>query len=286
MITDITRRVAGEYAQVRGLISSGTDPHLYQPTRDDIQRLTRSDVVFYNGLHLEGKMISAFERIGSGETLVVAVTEDLDPQFLIAPEAFAGTHDPHVWMDPIAWSSSVEVVARALSGYDPQHAQDYARNARVLIDEISDLHARAVSAIGTIPESKRVLVSAHDAFSYFGQRYGFEVVGIQGISTESEAGVRDIEQIVDLLVDRQIGAVFVETTVSQRNINALIAGARSKGHEVKIGGSLFSDAMGAEGLYEGTYVGMIDHNITRIVRALGGEAPERGFYGRLTPEQP
>lgn len=286
MITDITKRVAGEHAQVRGLISSGIDPHLYQPTRDDIQRLTSSDVVFYNGLHLEGKMISTFERIASSSTVVVAVTEDIGESSLLAPEGFAGSHDPHVWMDPILWCSAVNVIARTLGKYDPPRYADYMDNAQKLIDEIHDLNGRAEFAISTIPESKRVLVTAHDAFGYFGQRFGFEVVGIQGISTESEAGVRDIERIVDLLVDRQIAAVFVETTVSERNIRALIAGAASKGHEVKIGGSLFSDAMGPEGTYEGTYLGMIDHNITRIVRALGGEAPPRGFFDRLTPEQP
>lgn len=284
MITDITRRVAGEHAQVSGLINSGIDPHLFQPTRDDIQRLTQSDVVFHNGLHLEGKMSATFERVANGSTLVFAVTTDLDKGMLLSPSGYEGTHDPHVWMDPIAWCSAVDVIARSLGQYDTMHLQEYKDNAQTLIDEIYDLHARAEFAISTIPENKRVLVTAHDAFGYFGQRYGFEVVGIQGISTESEAGVRDIERIVDLLVERQIGAVFVETTVSDRNIKALIAGAASKGHEVRIGGSLFSDAMGPEGTYEGTYIGMIDHNITQIVRALGGQAPERGFYDRLSPE--
>jgi len=286
MITDIVKRVAGEHAQVQGLMNSGVDPHLYQPTRDDIQRLAQSDVVFYNGLHLEGKMTNTFERLAETSTVVVAVTEDLDGSILRSPPGFDGHHDPHVWMDPIAWCSAVEVVSRTLGEYDPVHATEYQEHARVLIEEIHDLSARAELAIGTIPESKRVLITAHDAFGYFGQRYHFEVIGIQGISTESEAGVRDIERIVDLIVQREIGAVFVETTVSERNIRALIAGAQSKGQAIKIGGSLFSDAMGLEGTYEGTYIGMIDHNITRIVRALGGEAPELGFYDRLTPEQP
>ncbi len=286
MITDITKRVAGEHAQVTGLINSGVDPHLFQPTRDDIQRLTQSDIVFYTGLNLEGKMISTFERVANSGAVVVAVTQGLDEAALLAPEGYAGSHDPHVWMDPVAWCSAVDVVARTLSEHDPSHAQQYNENARALIEEINELHTRAQAAISTIPETKRVLVTAHDAFGYFGARYGFEVVGIQGISTESEAGVRDIERIVSLLVDQQIGAVFVETTVSDRNIKALIAGAESKGHEVKIGGSLYSDAMGTEGTYEGTYVGMIDHNITQIVRALGGEAPERGFFDRLATSQP
>ncbi len=284
MITDIVRQVAGEHASVVGLINSGVDPHLYQPTRDDILQLTQADVVFYNGLLLEGKMISTFERVAQNGTMVVAVSEDLDESALRSPSEYSDHHDPHVWMDPVAWCSGVEVVAWTLSAFDPANASAYEANARALIARIMDLHARAEVALGTIPESQRVLVTAHDAFGYFGQRYGFEVVGIQGISTESEAGVRDIERIVDLLVDRQVRAVFVETTVSERNIRALIAGANSRGHRVVVGGSLYSDAMGPADTYEGTYVGMIDHNITQIARALGGEAPERGFFGTLTAE--
>ncbi len=286
MITDIARRVAGEHAQVVGLINTGVDPHLYQPTRDDIQRLTQADVVFHNGLHLEGKMISAFERVAKGPTIVVAVTDDLSEDQLLSPEGAEGQHDPHVWMDPIVWCAAVDVIARTLGQYDPVHYGEYMRNAEALVEEIRELNARAEAAIATIPPTQRVLVTAHDAFGYFGQRYGFEVIGIQGISTESEAGVRDIERIVDLLVERRIRAVFVETTVSDRNVRALIAGAGSRGHEVVVGGSLFSDAMGPQGTYEGTYVGMIDHNITLIVRALGGEAPESGFFGTLSTQEP
>lgn len=281
MITDIVKQIAGEHAQITGLINSGVDPHLYQPTRDDILQLTRADVVFYNGLLLEGKMISAFDRVAQSGTMVVAVSEDIDASALLSPANYDAHHDPHVWMDPVAWCSAVRVVMRTLSTFDPEHTSDYTRNGEDLIAQIMELHTQAEVALGTIPESQRVLVTAHDAFGYFGQRYGFEVVGIQGISTESEAGVRDIERIVSLLVEREIRAVFVETTVSDRNIRALIAGANSKGHTVTIGGSLYSDAMGTAGTYEGTYVGMIDHNITQITRALGGQAPERGFFGTL-----
>lgn len=282
MITDLARRVGGERAEVIGLISSGVDPHLYQPTRDDMVTLTGADVVLYNGLHLEGKMTEALKRIGQSKT-VVAVTEAIDASSLRSPEAFEGNPDPHVWMDPTMWASALDVIERTLAKHDPDHAQAYAQNAAALRDEIEALDAYARQALGSIPEGRRVLVTAHDAFNYFGERYGIEVVGIQGISTESEAGVRDIERIVELLVTRKIGAVFVETTVSDRNIRALIAGAASRGHTVVIGGSLYSDAMGMPDTYEGTYVGMIDHNVTTIARALGGQAPEKGLTGRLSP---
>ena len=229
MITDLAQTIAGDRAEITGLMGAGIDPHLYAPTRSDIQTLLAADIVFYNGLLLEGKMT---------DTLIA--------------------HDPG--------SESI-----------------YIANAEALISEINALDAYCERVLETVPANERVLVTAHDAFNYFGRRYNYEVVGIQGISTESEAGVRDIERIVSLLVEKQIKAVFVETTVSERNIRALIAGAEARGHEVVIGGNLFSDAMGAANTYEGTYTGMIDHNVTTITRALGGEAPEAGFSGRLSP---
>lgn len=283
MITDIARRVAGDRAEVEGLIGSGVDPHLFSPTRDDVKRLLSGDVVFYNGLLLEGKLTDALVRAARGGRRVHAVTESIDPSYLLSPEEFEGHADPHVWMDPEAWREAVKVVRDVLIETDPDGRSEYERNAGALLDELTVLSAYAEEVLSTIPEGSRVLVTAHDAFNYFGRRFGFEVVGIQGISTESEAGVRDIERLVDLIVSRKIGAVFIESTVSERNIRALVVGARARGHTVAIGGSLFSDAMGAEGTYEGTYIGMIDHNVTTIARALGGSAPEGGMNGRLTP---
>jgi len=285
MITDLTKHIAGDRAQVNGLIQSGIDPHLYQPTRKDIQSLMSADLVFYNGLLLEGKMTDALIRVAK-TTPVHAVTEELDESYLLSPDEFAGHHDPHVWMDPIAWNSATSQIRNGLIDYDPAGSDLYQSNATTLITDIDALYQYAVESLGSVPESQRVLVTAHDAFNYFGQRFGFEVVGIQGISTESEAGVRDIERIVNLLVDRKIAAVFVETTVSQRNIQALIAGAADRGHQVKIGGSLYSDAMGNQGTYEGTYIGMIDHNITTITNALGGTAPTGGMNGQLNGIDP
>lgn len=283
MITDIARRVAGDRAEVEGLIGSGVDPHLFSPTRDDVKRLLSGDVVFYNGLLLEGKLTDALVRAARGGRRVHAVTEGIDPSFLLSPEEFEGHADPHVWMDPEAWREAVKVVRDVLIETDPDGRSEYERNADALLDELTVLTAYAEEVLSTVPEESRVLVTAHDAFNYFGRRFGFEVVGIQGISTESEAGVRDIERLVDLIVSRKVGAVFIESTVSERNIRALVVGARARGHSVAIGGSLFSDAMGAEGTYEGTYIGMIDHNVTTIARALGGSVPEGGMNGRLAP---
>jgi manganese/zinc/iron transport system substrate-binding protein len=285
MVNDLARRIAGDRAIVHGLMGAGIDPHLYQPTRSDIRSLILADMVFYSGLHLEGKMVDAFERIAQ-ITTVVAVTDSLDRAMLFSPPAFDGHYDPHVWMDPIAWKQSAIVIHDALVEHDPAGQETYDTNLADLVIELDALHTYADRVLGSIPKDQRVLVTAHDAFSYFGRRYDFEVVGIQGISTQSEAGVRDIERIVDLLVTRNIPAVFVETTVSERNIRALIAGAQNRGHTVSIGGSLFSDAMGKEGTYEGTYIGMIDHNITLIARALGADAPERGMQGKLAEIEP
>jgi manganese/zinc/iron transport system substrate-binding protein len=282
MVTDITRAVVGDRAQVVGLMGEGVDPHLYKPTRSDIQKLMNGDVVLYNGLLLEGKMTDSLIRAATAGKKVYAVTELLDEKFLLEPEDFQGHQDPHVWMDPKAWAKAVEVVRDKLAEFDPAGKESYHSHAAAYLKQLEALDAYATKVLASVPEKQRVLVTAHDAFNYFGRRFGFEVVGIQGISTESEAGLKDIERIVSLLVDRKISAVFVESTVSDRNIKALLAGAKARGHDVKIGGQLFSDAMGAPGTYEGTYIGMIDHNVTVIARALGGEAPERGMQEKLT----
>ena len=281
MVTDLVRNVAGERAEVTGLMGAGVDPHLYKPTRSDIRRLMRADVIFYNGLLLEGKMTDSLIRAATSGKRVHAVTELLDASYLLTPEDFDGHDDPHVWMDPKAWSGAVEVVRDALIAADADGASIYRANADRYLKELAALDAYAAKVLATVPKTQRVLVTAHDAFNYFGRRFQYDVVGIQGISTESEAGVRDIERLVTLLVDRQVGAVFVESTVSERNVKALITGATARNHRVTIGGELFSDAMGTAGTYEGTYIGMIDHNVTTIARALGGTAPEKGLNGKL-----
>lgn len=281
MIADVVRAVAGDRADVATLIAPGVDPHLYKPTRSDVQRLMQADLVFYNGHLLEGKMTDTLIRAATAGRKVYAVTELVGEADRLESDEGEGVVDPHLWMDPKLWTRTIDVVRDRLVERDPAGADAYRANADAYRRTLAELDAYAERVLASVPRGRRVLVTAHDAFGYFGRRYGFEVVGIQGISTESEAGVQDIERIVDLLVRRGIGAIFVESTVSDRNVRALVTGAKAKGHSVAIGGELFSDAMGAEGTYEGTYVGMIDHNATTIARALGGDAPPRGMRGAL-----
>lgn len=281
MIGDLVREVGGERVRVEVLMGAGVDPHLYRATREDVARMLRADVIFYNGLLLEGKMSDAFVRVARAGKPVYAVTELLPEETLLEPDGVEGQFDPHVWMDPRAWSRAAELIAATLARHDADGAAIFERNLRALLARIAALDTYAEQALATIPERHRVLVTAHDAFNYFARRYGIEVEGIQGLSTESEAGLRRIQQLVDLLVERRIPAVFIETSVPDRNVLALVEGAAARGHRVAVGGALFSDAMGAPGTYEGTYIGMIDHNVTTITRALGGTAPERGFQGRL-----
>jgi len=281
MVGDLVREVAGEKATVSVIIGEGVDPHFYKPTRNDVLALQKADIIFYNGLMLEGKMGDVLVRMARQGKPVFAVTEEIleKEEYLLTDEE--EHFDPHVWMDVTGWRYGLEVVTKALSEYDPTNAELYARNAVAFDRELKELDEYAREVISSIPENQRVLVTAHDAFQYLGRAYGMEVRGIQGLSTDSEAGVRDVENLVDFLVKNQIPAVFVETSVADKNVRALVEGARAKGHEVVIGGELFSDAMGAKGTYEGTYLGMIDHNVTTIATALGGEAPEKGWKGKL-----
>ncbi len=282
MVTDIVRTVAGERAEVAGLIGSGVDPHLYNPTRNDVIRLMEADIVFYCGLMLEGKMASTLAQLAKSGKPIHAVTEEIDPRYLLAPEGGKGHHDPHVWMDVSAWSKCVDAVADALAKHDLPHADEYRSRAAAYRERLTELDAYVRRVIQSIPEEQRVLVTAHDAFNYFGRAYGLEVLGIQGISTESEAGLDDINRLVDTIVARNVPAVFVETSVADKNVRALLEGAASRGHEIRIGGTLFSDAMGPADTYEGTYIGMLDHNATTIARALGGAAPQRGLHDQLS----
>lgn len=281
MIGDAVKAVVGDSGKVEVLLGSGIDPHSYKPTRADIARLSSADIVFYNGLLLEGKMTDALVRVANAGRPVVPVTEALDERFLLEPEGFDGQYDPHVWMDVTGWKKTVEAVRESLVKFRPSLADKFRANAARYIGELDTLDKYVRGILASVPKQSRVLITAHDAFNYFGRAYDFEVLGIQGISTESEAGLKRIQELVDLIVSRKIGAVFVESTVSDRNVRALIEGARARGHTVKIGGELFSDAMGAPGTYEGTYVGMIDHNATVISKALGGKTPARGMSGRL-----
>lgn len=284
MVTDIVRQVAGDRAEVKGLMGAAVDPHLYKPDRSGVQQLMAADVVFYVGLALEGRMTDLFAKVGRADKPVYAVTEGIDESFLREPPEFAGHYDPHLWMDVSAWSQCVAFVAEALSEYDPAGAEYYQENAAEYREQLEELDAYAKRAIGSIPKDQRVLVTAHDAFGYFGRAYELEVRSVQGLSTESEASLDDINQLVDFMTENKIRAIFVESSVPEKNIEAIVEGARHKGWELAVGGVLFSDAMGPEGSYEGTYIGMIDHNVTKIAQALGGEVPSRGWQGKLREE--
>lgn len=281
MIADAARQVGGDLVEVKGLMGPGVDPHAYRQTRSDIVAMTRADLVLWHGLYLEAQMEEFFHDLARKRT-VVAVAEAIDKSKLRAHDDYADKYDPHVWMTPDLWRDVVTEVQRALTEQRPEAAETFAANAERHLAELDRLSAYAEEALTKVPENNRVLVTAHDAFGYFGRSYGFEVMGIQGISTQSEAGLNRIGELVDILVERKISAVFVESSVSDRSVRALIEGAAAKGHEVKVGGELFSDAMGEEGTYEGTYLGMLDHNITVIAGALGAEVPARGMNGKLS----
>lgn len=280
MIADAARVVGGDLIEVRGLMGPGIDPHSYRQTRSDIAALTRADLVLWHGLYLEAQMEEFLLKLARRQP-VVAVGEAVPQEARIGHEDYEGRFDPHVWMVPDLWLPVVDRVATALSDLRPEDSALFEANAQAYKDEITALGSYAEGVLASVPDPARVLVTAHDAFGYFGRAYGYEVEGIQGISTESEAGLARIRNLVDLLAARDIRAVFVESTVSDRNVRALIEGAAAQGHEVRVGGELFSDAMGLPGSYEGNYLGMIDHNMTTIARALGGEAPARGRLGRL-----
>jgi manganese/zinc/iron transport system substrate-binding protein len=280
MIADAARQVGGELVDVTALMGPGVDPHAYRQTRSDIVATAQADLVLWNGLYLEAQLEEFLLELGETKP-VVAVAETIPETQLIGSEDYEDRFDPHVWMNPNLWSRVVLATRDAMIAVHPEGEEVFTANAAAHLDELSELAVYSQTVLASVPAESRVLITAHDAFNYFGAAYGFEVVGIQGISTESEAGLSRIADLVDMLVDRDIRAVFVESSVSDRNIRALIEGAAAQGHEVVIGGELYSDAMGEPGTYEGTYLGMIDHNVTVISRALGGEAPQGGRIDEL-----
>jgi manganese/zinc/iron transport system substrate-binding protein len=267
MIADVVRAIGGERIALTQLMGAGVDPHLYSATEGDVNTLSDAQVIFYNGINLEARLTDIFEQLGR-ERLVVAVGEAI-PAERILQEA-NGAVDPHVWMDVELWSVVAQRIADSLGAYDEAHAAAYQANAESYRAELAALHSEVRTLIGSIPEGQRVLVTAHDAFQYFSRAYGIEVFAPQGISTASEAGVEDIRRTIDIMVERQVPAIFVESSVPQDIINAIIEGADARGQTVVLGGELFSDAMGAAGTAEGTYIGMIRHNAQVISAALGG----------------
>jgi manganese/zinc/iron transport system substrate-binding protein len=273
MITDIVQNVGGERVAVSGLMGPGVDPHLYKASEGDVRRFSEADVIFYNGLHLEAKMASVLEQMNR-RVRTVAVSGGIPAARLFSPPQFEGAPDPHVWFDVSLWMLAAEKVRDTLAEMDPQHRAFYQINADGYLDRLRELDRYVRARAESVPAAQRVLITAHDAFHYFGRAYGFEVRGLQGISTASEAGTADIQDLAAFIADRRIPAVFVETSVPPRTIEAVQAAVRSRGFEVAIGGALFSDAMGNPGTPEGTYIGMVRHNIDTIVEALSRTSQE------------
>lgn len=265
MIADAVRNIGGDHIDVTSLMGPGVDPHLYKPSAGDISRLESADAVFYGGLHLEGRMVDVLEQLLDRGIAGAAVLETLDPTTLIETD---GAPDPHVWFDVSLWSDALASIPAVLIELDAPNADTYTQNWEAYKSTLTDLDIYAEEQISTIPEEQRVLVTAHDAFNYFGDRYGMEVLGIQGMSTATEAGARDIQELADFLTERQIKAIFIESSVPPNTIEALQKACESREWPIEIGGELYSDAMGDEGTPEGTYEGMVRHNVDTIVGAL------------------
>jgi len=275
-VADVVDNIAGDRAELEGLMGPGIDPHLYRASEGDVVSLADADIVFYNGLHLEAKMADVFEKM-RGSVTTVAVTSEIDRNELLAPPEFEGAFDPHVWFDVSKWMSVTEVIRDALVELDPEHAAVYEDNADAYLAELEELDSYVEEQALRVPEDQRVVITAHDAFNYFGDAYDFEVRGLQGISTATETGTADLSSLADFIVEREIPSIFVETSVPQRFIEALREAVAERGFDVSIGGSIYSDAMGDAGTPEGTYIGMVRHNIDTIVaglleRSTGGES--------------
>ncbi len=267
MLTDLVKNIGGDLINIQELMGAGVDPHLYKASEGDVSKLFNADVIFYNGLHLEGKLVEVFEKMEAQKT-TVALGEFLAKDDLIASDYFASNYDPHVWFNIQYFKEFSDKVTSVLSDKDPKNAGSYTANNIAFQQELDLLQTRVVNTIATLAPEKRILVTAHDAFNYFGKAYGFKVVGLQGLSTATEAGVQDVQQLSEYIIKNKVKAVFIESSVPRRTIEALEAAVLSKGHQVSIGGSLYSDALGDTGSVEGTYIGMFLYNVKTIVNAL------------------
>lgn len=266
-IADAVKEIAGDHVEVKSLMGPGVDPHLYKATQGDLQTLEKGDIIFYNGLELEGKMSEIFEKMKKEKT-VIAIGEAVSKDQILSNELHPDLFDPHIWFDIDVWKLATHEITKTLSDEFPDNKEGFTKNEEAYFKQLSDLSDWTDKRISEIPEKQRVLVTAHDAFNYFGHSHGMEVRGLQGLSTDSEYGLKDIQNIVDFLVKKNIKAVFIESSVSDKAMKAVIEGAKEKGHSIQIGGQLYSDAMGAEGTEEGTYIGMYKHNVNTIVDSL------------------
>ncbi|MGE0266893.1 MAG: metal ABC transporter solute-binding protein, Zn/Mn family [Candidatus Omnitrophota bacterium] len=266
-INDIVHNIGAEDVYAIGLMGPGVDPHLYKATESDVGKLTEADVIFFNGLFLEAKMEHIFEKL-ERQKLVVGVADHFPKERLLESEAFKNHYDPHVWFDVTLWKMAAEQVRDTLMKADPRNSEKYKKRAEQYLKDLEQLDQYVFNKASELPEGGRILVTAHDAFRYFGKRYGFEVVGLQGVSTESQAGAADVIRLAKFIADKRIRSIFVESSVPVRNIQAVVEAVKSNGWDVRIGGELFSDAMGDQGTFEGTYIGMVTHNINTIVESL------------------
>mgnify|MGYP001824596409 CR=1 FL=1 len=267
MIADAVLNIAGDSLSVEALMGPGVDPHLYKATQGDLKKLSNADLVLYNGLLLEGKMGEVLNKLGRIKP-VIAVGTAVDSSLLLASPQDQNTYDPHIWFDVTLWQQVVKKISYFLQEFDSGNAAYYQSNTNQYLKQLDSLHLQVSQQIMQIPEKQRVLITAHDAFEYFGRAYGIEVRGLQGLSTVSEFGLKDITDLVQFIIDRNIQAVFIETSISERSIKAVVEGCRKRGHQVRIGGSLYSDAMGDYGTPEGTYIGMVNANVITITQAL------------------
>jgi manganese/zinc/iron transport system substrate-binding protein len=268
MVTDLVTNIGSDLINLQGLMGSGVDPHLYKASEGDVSKLANADLIFYNGLHLEGKLVEVFEKMHSKTTKTIAISDALDEKTLIGSEYFASNYDPHIWFNVDYWMQATLFVVNKLSEALPEHKDTFKTNGDNYLKQLETLKTKLKSTIDTLPKEKRVLVTAHDAFNYFGKSFGFEVVGLQGLSTATEAGVQDVQKLSTFIIEKNVQAIFIESSVPRRTIEALQAAVNSKGNNVVIGGSLYSDALGNAGTAEGTYIGMFEHNVNTIVNAL------------------
>ena len=267
MLTDLVKNIGGDLIDLQGLMGAGVDPHLYKASEGDVSKLFNADVIFYNGLHLEGKLVAVFEKMETQKT-TVALGEFLAKEGLIGSDYFASNYDPHVWFNIQYFKEFSDKVTSVLSEKDPKNAASFTANNLAFQQKLDLLHTAVVNTIATLAPEKRILVTAHDAFNYFGKAYGFKVVGLQGLSTATEAGVQDVQKLSEYIIANKVKAIFIESSVPRRTIEALQEAVLSKGHQVSIGGSLYSDALGDADSVEGTYVGMFLYNVKTIVNAL------------------
>lgn len=272
MIKDAVMNVVKDKAEVVGLMGAGVDPHLYKATQSDLTKLTQANAVFYNGLFLEGKMGEVLEKLARQKP-VIAVTDEIDRNDLLSiyAESDQSTEqhlDPHVWFDVAKWQKVVTLIGQKMQEIDAPNATFYAANTAAYIEKLKTLEQKVQANMASLPNDQRILITSHDAFGYFGKAYNMEVRGLQGVSTVSEFGLKDVKNLVDYIVEKKVKAVFIESSVPQKPLEAVLEGCKQKGQEVVIGGTLFSDAMGSEGTVEGTYIGMVESNVKTIVEAL------------------